>query len=1659
MPELTDAEVFGTNELSDADVFGQSVELTDDEVFGGPDARQAESLGPSAGGADAIPASTVKTELSAYETELNKEFQRVSKEIPLSDFDQGAINALQSGVKSAQQIAPTIIGSQVQQLKTGQGFDPPESVKRKAYEDIYGESFKGQIEKLDRSQDPDAKSDALYAAYEQRVHDLTQKRNAMLDIWSGVAEDLQREKSDIPKTQAQQELAQAKTQRDKWSVFRKYPLQVTSSIVLESLPSSIAGAVLGAPAGPAGVAVGVGLGGASAEYASTLLGEASSAGFDVSKPGGLVAFLDSPAYDAAADKALVRSGIIGGVDMATAGTAGALIKPALKQGLLRTAAAVGAESAVQAVGGAGGELAAQAATRKPGEEYDWFDISMEAVGEAVSATPEAAIRIASEGFKADPVATQAAANGAPATAVAVQQSSEILKPSTEGGVVPETQIEKVQEGVLDPSAAAEPALGEAAAIPSTEAVKGLPPVPDGHTRLFHGEGGPQGGGTGGANYAASIEKASTFGPDISWVDVPHDRLQAAFNKGKASPNGGGDVFILEVEDINRSQKLEQKVETPVFVLDEGINTGALGEVGMGGAKPGEFIPSGGRATGIKNAAVDAERQARGQPPIMATQRLANAVVWDRVMARIDIEPGWQEMLIQDLQNNPRTPNQDEILALDHRYADLQNEYAKATRDGARAFADDYQVGVDQAKASAAFYESKLNELEQIARKVGTEWGRSGQMRQRLLNEDFSLAAMESRMRAAKGFEPLTDAEHSEIADLQAKIAEKEAASAEAEQRFQERISAAELAKAVAEAKAEAAKAPEYEPRVLQVAEKFAKFMDKIGDSALARIKERMGRVSAGVDPTILADVAILGAAKITRGVVDFAKWTDSMTRDLGDWFREHSQEAWDESQKVFSKELDGFFKKGSEKSTTEKVKRAVTDIPGRISDLTESIKKKSSEGEGSPVHSAVRKLVRLLVEQNPDISRDALIDAVHAILQESNPETTRIEAMDAISGRGKFWTPPQDQVSKTVRDLSTQIRLVAHQMDVEAKKPLPRTGYQPEKLSDAARQEQQKLNELKRKYGVVVTNPEAQLGSVLAARKTYYTNRISDLQQEISTRERIVKTKSPSPTDAALEALKAEYEQVRKEHAEIFEKPELNDEQRLKMALSAAERNEARWNERLSDAKRGNFDTNKEPGRKVTSPELEAIKARTESVKEEVQELKDIAFPKKTPDEIALQSLKTRLAREKADLQERLAKGDFSPRRKVRELPLDSEAARAKAEVILLRDKFEAELQKQRYLQKTRAEKIWLGTKEALNLSRAILTSWDVSAVGRQGAFIALGNPIRAAKSMGPMFKSLVSKEAAAAAEAEIQSRPNAKLYEQSGLFLAPREGGKLTGMEEAFMSRLASKIPGVANSARAYVTFLNKLRADSFDALYESLVSSGEATPAELKAIANYVNIATGRGNLGKAAGAAETLSTAFFAPRLVASRFQLIAGEPLYRGSARTRYLVAKEYGKFLVGLGVIYSLGMLAGGDVEDDPRSSNFGKIKFGNTRIDPMAGLSQTTVLASRLATGELKNFRGKVEPIRGDVEYVHRTAADVIATFLRSKLSPIVGNAVDIASGKNVVGEKVTPGSVAVNMTVPLAFRDIQAIMEEQGIPAGVAIGLLSMFGMGVQNYDERQKR
>jgi hypothetical protein len=45
-----------------------------------------------------------------------------------------------------------------------------------------------------------------------------------------------------------------------------------------------------------------------------------------------------------------------------------------------------------------------------------------------------------------------------------------------------------------------------------------------------------------------------------------------------------------------------------------------------------------------------------------------------------------------------------------------------------------------------------------------------------------------------------------------------------------------------------------------------------------------------------------------------------------------------------------------------------------------------------------------------------------------------------------------------------------------------------------------------------------------------------------------------------------------------------------------------------------------------------------------------------------------------------------------------------------------------------------------------------------------------------------------------------------------------------------------------------------------------------------------------------------------------------------------------------------------------------------------------------------------------------------------------------------------------MNFVAPLAYQDFFKIMDEQGIPAGLALQVLSALGVGIQHFEVRKE-
>lgn len=473
----------------------------------------------------------------------------------------------------------------------------------------------------------------------------------------------------------------------------------------------------------------------------------------------------------------------------------------------------------------------------------------------------------------------------------------------------------------------------------------------------------------------------------------------------------------------------------------------------------------------------------------------------------------------------------------------------------------------------------------------------------------------------------------------------------------------------------------------------------------------------------------------------------------------------------------------------------------------------------------------------------------------------------------------------------------------------------------------------------------------------------------------------------------------------------------------------------------------------------EKIKEHIPAILEQAKSLRAEAEAEKMT-AAKLAAYKKRTLKNIVETENKVAIGDLekTPRK---ELVKDEEARHLQARLESAKAEFAAALERDRYEKLSALGKLKEQGLNTYDAARNLMTTGEFSFVLRQGAVTAATHPILTAKAIPTTVKALFSDEIGARAlDLQTFNKPEVAAARAAKLHLV-EEGAKLSRQEEIFASKWAEKIPGLRNFNQAGRVFLNKVRFDVWKVLREQ---APEITPERDHQVAMFVNEATGRGTLGPAEPIAVALGRALFSPRYLASRIQLLVGHSMWGGDFVTRKIIAKEYAKVLVAAGVYYTLmGQMKDKNkkpatIEKNPLSSDFGKVKIGNTRVDPLAGMAQVITLAARLGTASTKNSKGKVSSLR-DPSFGKTDAADVAGRFARSKLHPVPGALYNLYKGTDLGGNEATIANQSVNFVMPLTYVDIYQALQEQDVPEGASISLLTLLGQGLQTYDANKKR
>lgn len=374
----------------------------------------------------------------------------------------------------------------------------------------------------------------------------------------------------------------------------------------------------------------------------------------------------------------------------------------------------------------------------------------------------------------------------------------------------------------------------------------------------------------------------------------------------------------------------------------------------------------------------------------------------------------------------------------------------------------------------------------------------------------------------------------------------------------------------------------------------------------------------------------------------------------------------------------------------------------------------------------------------------------------------------------------------------------------------------------------------------------------------------------------------------------------------------------------------------------------------------------------------------------------------------------------------------------------------------------WDKFVEISNIPRAIRSSLDISAGFRQGMVVLVTHPGIWSRNFGKMVREFGSEEYHQAEMQAIRDDPYYPLYVKYKVPFTELDSN-VAHTEEAFIGgKMAEKIPiaghGIRASNRAFTGFQNRNRAEIFKVLFEKAALMGEDVHSDKlgESIAKLAGTFTGRGVTPKILeGHMTTLNALMFSPRLVASRLNLISPayymklDPFARREARNAV-------RNMVGaMGTTLAVAKMLGAEVTFDPRSSDFGKIKIGNTRIDITGGFGPYVRLIAQQITGVKIASGGARTTIKYPGQHVgfgEKSWGSNLGQFGRSKLAPIPSTILDEFKSEDFLGRPISQKTEAWG-NAPFIVQDVVEAARKGGTSAAVAAAFLSAIGFGVQTY------
>jgi len=719
--------------------------------------------------------------------------------------------------------------------------------------------------------------------------------------------------------------------------------------------------------------------------------------------------------------------------------------------------------------------------------------------------------------------------------------------------------------------------------------------------------------------------------------------------------------------------------------------------------------------------------------------------------------------------------------------------------------------------------------------------------------------------------------------------------------------------------------------------------------------------------------------------------------------------------KIKNLESDRALKKAQREIRKEKRSYTKEQLKTERSDLYAQLYQETANlNAGVPLSGKAVKIMGQLLKNYAEegITNAAeIVDAIYTEVSDKIKGITKEDIRNALSGYGKEVTKTRDELTKQVADLRKQMVLISKIEDLQSGKlPQKRTINKTTPSEELQALKEQLKNELK---NLGITEQET-----LSKSKTAIRNRIKEIDDKINRGEFTKPTKKLPPTDIEKQRLEAELKDKRD-----------------------------RWNNIQKYL--GEAITDKEIKQIVDlSKNIEDTKIKVEnSIRSELNE-------PKTPEEMAWGLAQRYFNKYIANLKHRAGKitlDDFK-----------SSPIKTTGEIL----------------------------KASLNASKSMVSAFDDSFIGRQGLRALFTSDVpdfitaiprrilsNTRFETNPEIPRYIWSKSLGKSLSIIGNTLKGKGVEIMDVLAAEQLADKyypimqkmkvaLSTAEEAFPTdiQFIDKVPLVGKGYRASEYAFTGTAHYMRYKLAQKYIAIMKATgvdltdKVQLEAVGQMINSLTARGNTGGSQKPG-LVNAIIWSPKMIMGHINVLT-DPLIGKTSFVRKQAGYNLLKIMGGIVSIQAIAnAVKPGSAETNPLSSDWGKIKVGNTTFDYTGGLGGIVTLAARLsplligkppmykdrATGEIKEINTG--------EYGSMNGMDLLYNFLENKTSPFAGEVVAHLKGETRDKQRPTVPKSLMNMYVPFPAKTGNELLSDPNSANFIASMILDSFGFSSNTY------